>query len=253
MKPAESESVGVERMPTVLISASPRDTVVAWLGSLAFTAALFLGLAHFENLGSPPKEPVFDDLRVVALPMEPPPPPPQPSEPAPPSVQDVPFAGIDVAASDSPVHIAVVPPELETVVSATKAPPRALLSFDLRPAALKPRMDVDVERRRIFQIEEVDQPPQAIVRTAPSAPRELFGNQRSLHVVLLILIEVDGRAASVRVIESSGRPLFDSLVMRDVKERWEFSPAVRRGKKVRCLAQQNLRVSLSGGSPYSLP
>ena len=69
----------------------------------------------------------------------------------------------------------------------------------------------------------------------------------------LLLIDVRGRVESARVLQSSGNARFDEIVARTVKDEWLFSPGVRRGKKVRVLAEQGFRITFpGGGSPFSL-
>jgi hypothetical protein len=52
------------------------------------------------------------------------------------------------------------------------------------------------------------------------------------------------------VVESSGNAKFDEIFARTVRDQWLFSPAIRRGKKVKCLAQQWFRVNFTSGSPF---
>jgi len=229
---------------------SGRDEVVGWIGGLGFTFLLFFSLAHLEDSGA--KAPADDiaELRLVSLPLAPPPPPPTvESNPPPPEVQ--PFAGIELGASDSPVHVAVVPPDLEILVQTAPLPPRALLPFGRFHTEFKPRVEVagDV-RHDVYRESEVDQRPIALVRTVPPIPSYLFGENNSLRVQLLLLIEPNGSVTSARIVSSSGQPEFDEIVAETVKEGWEFSPAIRRGKPVRCLAQQPFRVVKSSGSPF---
>jgi TonB family protein len=230
-----------------------RDELAGWAGGLGFTFLLFFGMAHLENLGTgtPPAE--IEDLRMVSIPLEPPPPPPRVIETAPAPAELPPLAGIELGASDSTVHIAVVPPDLERLVQASPVPPRALVPFTHFHTEFKPRLDVATDVQRVYRESEVDQPPTAIVRVAPAVPKQLFGDANSLRVVLLLLIEPNGSISSVRVARSSGQPEFDTIVAQTVKEGWEFTPAIRRGKKVRCLAQQPFRVNLGGGNPYEIP
>lgn len=241
-----SLSDGLARQPV-------RDGIAGWIGGAGFTFLLFFAMAHLEHVGTGEAPAEIEDLRMAAIPFEPPPPPPRPAEPAPPPVEMPPLAGIELGASDSALRIAVVPPDLETLVQATPTPPRALVPFSHFHTEFKPHVEVQADVRHVFQESEVDKVPTAIVRVAPAVPNHLFGDARSLRVVLLLLIEPNGRVSSARVSQSSGRPEFDTLVAQTVKESWEFTPALRRGKKVRCLAQQPFRVNLGGGSPYELP
>jgi TonB family protein len=234
-------------------SQAVKDEAAAWLMGAGFSLLLFLGMAHFENFGTaePPVE--IEDIRMAAFAIEPPPPPPKLEEQVQVAETVLPFAGLEVGATDSPVSIAVVPPDLETLVPATSIPPRAKIEFGLLHAELKPKVNVEVDRRHIYQDTEVDQKPRAMVRTVPPIPREVSGDAPTLRVMLLVLIGQDGKPESVRVAESSGNPKFDAIVARTVQEEWLFSPGIRRGKKVRVMAQQAFRVNFSGASsPFHL-
>lgn len=218
-----------------------------------FTFALFLGMAHFENSG--PAEPVvaIEDLRMAALPFEPPPPPPQREQQVPAPDEGVPLAGLEIGRSDSPVAIAVVPPDLETLVPAMTLAPKARIQFAQLHAELKPKAGLEVDVHHVYQSAEVDQKPHAIVRTAPIIPSDVSGSAASLRVGLLLLIDVNGKPESVRVVETSGNAQFDALVASTVQREWLFSPGIRRGQKVRVLAQQAFRINFGGSSsPFNL-
>ena len=226
------------------------EEALCWIAGLGFTLALFWGLAHFENVPPAPPAVQFMDMTAVAVPLDPPPPPRTEVTPPKPAEDMVALAGLDVGRTDSSVHIAVVPPDLEALVPTTRVPPGAIVKLGYLDTNLKPRVDVGVDIHHVYQVSEVDRAPQPIVRVAPPGAAQFFNGARSLRVNLLFVIDVDGRAVSARVIESSGNPRFDQLVAKTVEDQWEFSPAIRRGKKVRCLAQQAIRVVIGGGSPF---
>lgn len=232
-------------------SPAARDELAGWIGGLGFTFLLFLGMAKVEHVGADAPPPAIEDLRMVSIPLEPPPPPPRVAEPAP---ADLPsLAGIELAASDSAVRVAVVPPDLETLVRPPVLPPRAVVPFARLHTEFKPRVDVEADIRHVYRESEVDKVPVALVRVAPPIPSRLFGDARSLRVVMLLVIEPSGRVSSARVSQSSGNAEFDAIFAQTVRESWEFTPALRKGKRVRCLATQPFRANLGGGSPYELP
>lgn len=229
----------------------PADEWWGWLAGGAFTLGLFLALAHFAELGPHTAPAEFDDLRQVSVPFTAPPPPPRPLDQQLEEAADLPpLAGIEPGASDSAVHLTVVPPEFAALLPEAPLPPRATAQIGRLHTDLKPRIDVVVDPRHVFQVTEVDQPPRAVVRAAPAIPRKLFGDARVLRVVLLLLIDQSGRAVDTRVLESSGNAQVDALAMQSVAEDWQFSPAIRRGKKVRCLAQQGFRFVLPAASKF---
>ena len=230
-----------------------RDVLAGWMLGAGFTFLLFFTLARLGSDGPAKSTPVIEDLRLVSVPLEPPPPPPPPADPTPTAAELPPLAGLESGATDSSLHVAVVPPDLATFAPAPPLPPRTLAPFMQFHPEFKPRADLAADGQHVYRESEVDQPPTAIVRVAPTVPGHLFGDARSLRVDLLLLIEPNGTVSSVRVARSSGKPEFDAIVAQTVKEDWEFTPAIRRGRQVRCLAQQPFRVSLGSGSPYELP
>lgn len=227
----------------------PRDSLAEEAASLAVGAAvtlgLFLGLAHFEH-GTRPPEPEIEDLRAVTLLPEPPPPPPVPQTSAEPAEAALAVTGLEVGAEDSPVKIAVSPLEFDLPPLPQAAP------LEIRPAQVhatfRPSLDLSSDTQRVYQEADVDKIPKAIDRSLQMVPRHVRRDAAQLAVVLLFLIEKDGRASSVRVIKSSGNPAFDEIAARSVKEDWTFSPAVKRGKPVRCLVQQPVRFKWNQGS-----
>jgi outer membrane biosynthesis protein TonB len=67
---------------------------------------------------------------------------------------------------------------------------------------------------------------------------------------VLILIDTRGAVTSVRQLQGSGNQYFDEIILRDIRESWVFSPAMKKGHKVRCLVQQNVRVVWENGSIF---
>ncbi|HEX2851966.1 MAG TPA: energy transducer TonB [Opitutaceae bacterium] len=230
-----------------------REEAVGLLLGAGFSLLLFLGMAHFENFGAAEPAAEIEELRIAAMSSEPPPPPPRLENftQVPPEI--APLSGLEVGASESPVSVAVVPPDLETLMPAATSLPRAAIQFGVLHAELKPKAGVEFDAGHVYQSAEVDQKPRALVRSVPPIPREVRGDAAVLRVGLLLVIGLNGRVESARVMESSGNAKFDTIVAATVRDEWLFSPAMRRGKKVRVLAQQGFRVSFTGGSsPYSL-
>jgi TonB family protein len=55
----------------------------------------------------------------------------------------------------------------------------------------------------------------------------------------------------VRLMHGSTDEEFDESVIEAIRE-WRFSPAVRKGQKVRCWVEQALIVKLSGGTAFEV-
>lgn len=72
-------------------------------------------------------------------------------------------------------------------------------------------------------------------------------------MTLVLIIDTAGAVQSIRVLKSSGNLKFDNIVLECVRDEWEFSPAVRKGKKVRCMVQQLVWYKWTdSGSPFTL-
>jgi len=229
-----------------MITPTVQEAATGTVIGLGFTFVLFFGMAHFENTRENSRPEEIEEVRLVNIPFYPPPPPKvvEPTE-APEVV--LPFSGLAVEASDSPVSIAVVSPDLEKMMPTTTAP-KAIIQFGRLNVDFKPKADVNADVNRVYQDSDVDQRPHVIVRTTPEIPAKVRTKAATQRIVLLVKIGMDGRAETVRVSQSSGSAEFDANCVRTVQDEWVFSPAIRRGKKVRCLTEQAIRLSFSGGS-----
>ncbi len=214
-----------------------------------FTLGLFLMIARFDR--TTPTAPPDDilDLRAVSI-QEPPPPPREipPREPAP--IEDT-LTGLESTPSDSPVQIAVTPPDLESLLPPPAVAPPAVIQVGQLYANLKPKLDVTQVGNRIFQMAEVDQVPQVLNQVTPHVPASVRNGAALLRTSLLFVVDANGEIKNVRIASSSGNPDFDAIVMQNIHE-WTFSPAVRRGQKVRCLLQQAVIIRWSAGSVFRL-
>jgi len=213
-----------------------------------FTLALFVAVAHFGVGGDQVPEPDLADLRVMSVPLEAPP--PRPVELPPVAAAATPFSGLDIAAAESPVRIAVVPPDLATLLPANTAAPTARINPAQLYTEFKPRTEIGGDFSRIFQQYEVDQRPAVVSRPKPSIPPGVRGGVDSLRISVLILIDTRGAVSNVRLMQGSGNKYFDEILLRDIREAWIFSPAMKKGHKVRCLVQQNIRVDWNGNTPF---
>ena len=212
-----------------------------------FTAGLFLGIAQFDRAaqGEPPAE--IMDVRAVSL-QEPPPPPREVQREQTPA--EIPPLGFEAAPTESPVQIAVTPPDLRDLMPPTVAPP-AMIQVGQLYTNLKPRIDVNIASDRIYQMMEVDQLPRVLNRVTPAIPPSVRQNAAMLRTSLLFVVDADGQIKNVRVASTSGNADFDAIIMKNILE-WSFSPAVRKGLKVRCLLQQAVIIKWSAGSVFEL-
>jgi TonB family protein len=225
------------------LTLSPQRSVGQYLAEEAFsvlvgaglTFALFFGIARFESARPVAQPSDIEDLRVMSAVTEPPP--PRPEE----RVEQettAPLTGIEIAASDSPTKLAVVPPDLDKIIPTEDVPPRATIQFNQLITDLKPKAGISGDFEHIYQQNEVDQVPKAVVKTIARVTKRMRDNAQQLRVTLVLIIDTVGTVTSIRVIKPSGNPKFDDAVLQCVRDEWEFSPAVRKGKKVRCMVQQ---------------
>lgn len=217
-----------------------------------FTAVLFLGLAHIEHAAPGEPAPVFSDLQTAALPMEPPPPPPPtPGPAAPDSPAEAISGGLGVSVGDvgAPVKVTVSPRELSELLPARAVPLSLPAMTQARFSELRPKMDLAPEFQRIFQVTDVDERPQVLVEAKPYIPPVVRNGAKELPVTLLFVVDTTGAVASVRILRSSGNIYFDAIVADCVKQQWLFSPAVKRGRKVKCMVQRAVIVRWAS-SPF---
>jgi TonB family protein len=225
------------------------QNAVSLLVGAGFTCCLFVGIAHFKQRAAEDPPPRFDDLRLVSSPLQPPPPPRTP----PPATEaaEIPatVTGFEAAPSDSPVKIAVSPPDLDSMFSGPQPAPPAVIQIGQLYTDFKPAMDLAYDPQRVFQQSEVDQRPTVLFHRIPVIPKGVRGRAQSLRVTLLLVIDTVGAVGDVRVVVSSGNPQFDAIIVENIKE-WGFSPAIRKGRKVRCLVEQPVKVVWTAGSPF---
>lgn len=241
-------AVGIPRLGKVTAWAAEEAACLLFGAGLTF--GLFFGIAHFENVRAQPAAQAIEDLRAVTAVVEPPPPKVEehPLQP----VSTVPLTGIEIGAAESPVKIAVVPPDLAKIMPQTDLPPRATIQFNQLLTDLSPKMGIEGDFQHIYQQNEVDKVPEAVVKTIAKVNSYIRDNADELRVTLLLVIDTEGGIESIKVMKASSNKLFDKAVMECVREEWVFSPAIRRGKKVRCMVQQLVWYKWTDGNKFTL-
>jgi len=221
----------------------PLRFVAGPLLGMGFTLGLFLGLAWLKHTGPELPAPVeFVDLPAVAMPMDTPPPLPDLAAPET-TAPATEVAGFEAGDTSSPVKVSVAPPEISQLLPIHTTAPTIKMLNRVLPADLKPRMDVTSELQRIYQQSEVDQRPKILSESNPYIPPVVRRGASTLRVTLLFVIDTTGSVASVRIIESSGNPPFDEIVADCIKSKWIFTPAIRHGKRVKCMVQRAIIVN----------
>lgn len=231
-------------------AAKVADEALCLLLGAGLTLGLFLGMAHFE-IGAPSAaRQEIEDLRVFSAIAEPPPPKvdlnaeqPKVSEP---------LTGLEIGASDSQVKLSVVPPDLDKIIPPADLPPQATIQFNQIFSDLKPRTGALGDLQHIYQQNEVDQVPVAVVKTIAHVSSRTREDAPSLRVTLLLVIDAEGAVTDIRVMKPSGNAEFDSIVLKCVRDEWIFSPAIRKGHKVRCMVQQLIWYKWTEGSKFTI-
>lgn len=220
-----------------------------------FTLCIFLSIARFlraqEAAGGTPE--TTDDLAMMTLAMPPPPPPPK-AEERPvenPELSEAIALGLAEEPGASPVIIAPSPPSPDELLPLTQMPAQVITgTFDL-DSSFKPTLDVTFDQDHVFQRSEVDKPPVVLSRPDPAVPRSILGDGGRRSVVVLFVVDARGAVGNVRVLRPSNHAEFDSIIAESVCE-WRFSPAIRKGKPVRCLIQQQVTVEMDARDIFSL-
>lgn len=230
------------------------NTISVGLGA-GFTLGLFLSIAHFLRTQEESAEtPVsVDDLETVTVAMPPPPPPPKAEEKpvVAPELSDAIALGLAEEPSASPVKIAPSPPNFEELLPMTQTPTHVIAGTVGLESDLKPTLALTFDENRVYQKSEVDKPPFPISRVEPSVPSRVLGENRKRSVVVLFVVDMRGVVGSIRVLRSSDDADFDEIVAKAVSE-WTFSPAIKKGKAVRCMIQQQITVQLEQRDVFSL-
>jgi TonB family protein len=222
--------------------------VVAGAG---LTLCLFAALAQFDRDRSPAPPSGIDDLRSVSALYEPPPPKAE-VVPEKPAEEIMPLTGIEIGASESPVRIAVVPPDLSKIIPATEIPPKATIDISQLYTDFKPHSGISSGIDRVYRPSEVDKAPAAVIKTIAHISRRAREDADELRAVLELVIDTKGGIASIRVLHSSGNTEFDFIVSKCVRQEWIFTPAIKGGKNVKCLVDQTVWYKWSTSSPFKL-
>lgn len=223
--------------------------VVSVMVGAGITLGIFLGIAHFDRITPMAAPDDILDLRAVSI--QEPPPPPREIPPRDPVLIEDTLTGFEQARSDSPVQIAVPPPDLESLLPPPQLAPPAVIQVGQLYTNLKPKMDLSAMGGHIYQMAEVDQVPQVLNKVTPHIPPSVRQGAAMLRTSVIFVVEANGEIKNVRLASTSGNPEFDAIVLHNITE-WAFSPAVRKGVKVRCLLQQAVIIKWSGGSRFEL-
>jgi len=98
-------------------------------------------------------------------------------------------------------------------------------------------------KEMIFSMEDLDQKPVAIAQISPLHPRDLLKAKVEGQVVLLFVVDEQGRVEDPRV-ENSSRPEFEKPAL-DAVRKWKFKPGTKEGAPVKTYIRQPIRFSIA--------
>jgi len=212
---------------------------------IGFTGLLVVALMWFSQPPVVEVEEEIDEIRAVDIP-EPPPPPPQtmsvgtPLPPAPMIFEESP--------STSTVRIAPTPIPIAPLLTVTR--PSLSLQFNFNPGDFRPGGgEYEPDVNHIFQRSDVDQQVVAVFKKVPRVPTALLKEIKNPRVTVLFVVNVDGTVENVRLLRGQ-HPEFDRLIIEAISE-WRFRPAMRKGKKVRCMTELPVYVKAPSANPFS--
>jgi protein TonB len=236
--------------PVSLFLASASLQVVQTLGGLTCAGLILIALAFLRAPREPGPATEIYAAHLVTLPLDEPPPPPREQAPPVPGPIVGPMRLEIAPEAASAVHLQV--PDLPLLDSETQPPPaRAVVAarFDLAKSIVHPVDAGDLLARRIFSRNEVDQRPMAVYRVKPKLSGKRVSKMATPRVALLLVVNTDGSVGDVRVMRGSGVEEFDQTVIESIRD-WRFSPAILKGRKVRCWVEQTIAVKVSEASPF---
>lgn len=211
-------------------------------GGVLVSLLILIGIARAQKTSiSAPPVPI-EELRALAVDPPPPPPPTAAQElPAPPSMIELepqPEAeGIKIAA--------VVRPQVLPVPTAMPQ------SFDLDMSAYRPRGEsAEQQANRVYQPSEVDQRPVVLYRKVPQVTQAMLDRVKNPRVTLLFVVNVDGEVEKIHVLHTPNEEF--AKAMTDAVREWRFRPAMKGGRKVRCMIQLPIFVRPPTRNPFSL-
>ena len=108
--------------------------------------------------------------------------------------------------------------------------------------AFQPLADLGVEDL-VFELSEVDQPPQPVVQLPPLYPLSARAKGVEGKVNLVFVVQIDGSVRDLKAVSSSPGIIFVKAALNAVKQ-WKFKPAIKDGRAVAARVRLPLRFQL---------
>jgi len=113
----------------------------------------------------------------------------------------------------------------------------------LAPSSTSVESMKDTVKEMVFSMEDLDQKPVAVAQIQPTHPRDLLKAKVEGQVVVLFVVDEEGRVEDPRV-ENSSRPEFEKPAL-DAVRKWKFKPGTKEGAPVKTYIRQPIRFSIA--------
>ena len=194
----------------------PRWLPPAFAFALAANLLLLTGAVFLSSEAESKKQDITAPTQVVVLsaPEEAPPPEEKAAEPEPPKREEAkPDLGPDLFQPDLGADLGGLGGE-------------GAIAIDLSGGR-----NTEMKETFVFEAFELDQPPRAIVKSAPMYPFKAREQGIEGVVQVKILVREDGTVGEVLILDARPKDTFDESVLAAVPN-WKFEPGVIQGKRV---------------------
>ena len=215
---------------------TPPEIGGGWLrtviGAVLLTASVFLVLPLTQMLSADRTDSVIIEAKTAVLP--PPPPPPiveEEPEEEPEEEEPEPAPELDLADKEMSFEV----PSLDIGVGTGGALGEGLANFVDAAAQM--------DQAEVFELSDLDSKPVLVGPIRPRHPAGLLKQKVSGSVVLLFVVNDQGRVEEPRV-ENSSRPEFEKPALEAVR-RWKFRPGKREGAAVSVYVRQQIQFNVN--------
>ena len=206
------------------------------LGGVCLALVIFICLPLPTLLSGKKKKEVLELTKVATVET-----PPQedikPPEPPPQQQKQEELAAPDIA------PVPAQPVSLDQLTADVAVGGGGALAGLLVPATTTMETMQETIKEMVFSMEDLDQKPVAVAQIQPAHPRELLKAKVEGQVILLFVVDEQGRVEDPRV-ENSSRPEFEKPALEAVRK-WKFKPGTKEGAPVKTYIRQPIRFSIA--------
>ncbi len=202
------------------------------IGALLITFGVFMVLPLNQMVSAKRSESL--ELKEMSV-VEPPPPPPvvEEEEEEEEEPEEEPPPPMDLNQNQAPVDIPL--PSLDSFAGGAGA--LNLGNFEDMAEGMSD------DAIGVFDVSDLDNKPQPIAQIAPVHPRDLAKQRVEGSVVILFIVNEQGRVEDPRV-ESASRKEFEQAAL-DAIRKWKYKPGMREGEPVKTYIRQPIKFSIS--------